>query len=170
LARLLSLPVPDDEGHYAALDDLYHDLCVGPVTPGEVAAWEDHPWVQLITTPEPGWDCDYTTWQTGFSGAVPFVPFRLDPATTKASQSLPDGMRVEVCGEAWVVRDERDLYWCGLIDNCWTDDPNDDPHALSFPTEAEASAAYVQADRMYGERAARHKQALTRLGLTKGQT
>jgi hypothetical protein len=38
--------------------------------------------------------------------------------------------------------------------------------ALSFPTEAEAKAAFAQADRMYGERAARRTAALSRLGLT----
>jgi hypothetical protein len=170
LARLLHLPVPDDDGRYPALDDLYHDLCVGPVAPGEILAWRDHPWVQIISMPQPEWDCDYPTWQAGFGGAVPSVPFRLDPANLGADPDLPDGMRFERYGEAWVVRDERGLYWCGLIDNGWTDDPNDDPPALAFPTEAEARAAYAQADRMYGERAARHQQAMTRLGWIQGQT
>src|SRR5262249_27934395 len=149
LARLLNLPAPDDDGRYPALDDLYHDLCVGPVAPGEILAWREHPWVQIITLPEPEWDCDYPTWQAGFGGAVRSVPFRPDPANLGAGPDLPDGMRVERYGEAWVVRDERGLYWCGLIDNGWADDPNDDPPALlAFPTEAGARAAYVQADRM----------------------
>jgi hypothetical protein len=170
LARLLGLPVPDDEGFYPALDDLYHDLCVGPVAPEQLAAWEEHPWVQRISLAEPGWDCDYLTWQTGFSGAVPPVPFQFHPTNTPIGPDWPDGLRVERWGEAWVVRDDQGFYWCGLIDNSWTEDPDDDLPALAFPTEAEARAAFLQADRMYSERAARHRQALTRLGWLKGQT
>jgi hypothetical protein len=37
--------------------------------------------------------------------------------------------------------------------------------ALTFPTAAEAKAAYAQAARMYDERGQRHKAALSVLGL-----
>ena len=33
LARLLGLPVPDDDGLYPAIDDLYHHLTIGPCSP-----------------------------------------------------------------------------------------------------------------------------------------
>jgi hypothetical protein len=51
-----------------------------------------------------------------------------------------------------------------LTDNCWTDDAND-MFPLTFPTEADARAAYIQAQQMYGERVARREEAMARLGL-----
>jgi hypothetical protein len=166
LARLLGLPVPDDGGLYPALDDQYHGLTVGPCSPDEIAAWEGNPWVQVVGMSEPGWDCDYPTWAASFSQALPPAPFQLTPVTAGAVHELPSGLRVERRGDAWVVRDEGGLYWCGLVENGWTGSPDEeDMPALTFPTEAEARAAYAQADRMYGEREKRHEQAMARLGL-----
>ncbi len=167
LARMLSLPTPDDHGFYPALEDLYHCLTIGPCSPEEIAAWEDNPWVQIIGMCEPGWDCDYKTWAASISRALPPTPFQLAQGTIGAvPESLPGRVKVEGRGDAWVVRDEGGSYWCGLVENCWTDHPNDeDMPALTFPTEAEAAAAYCQADRMYGDRKKRHEQAMAQLGL-----
>lgn len=71
LARLLGLPVPDDHGDYPAIDDLYHELTIGPCSPDEIAAWEDRPWVQVVGLANPEWDCDYPTWMAGFSWDLP---------------------------------------------------------------------------------------------------
>src|SRR5262249_43102201 len=71
LARLIGLPVPNDEGLYQALEDLYHDLHVGPVGPGELDAWENHPWVRFVATSKSHWDCGYATWHKRFSRALP---------------------------------------------------------------------------------------------------
>jgi hypothetical protein len=105
----------------------------------------------------------------GFSGELPTTPFQLTPATAEGDQELPNGVRVERRGDAWVVRDEGGSYWCGLVENGWTDSPDDeDMPALAFPTEAEARSAFAQADRLYEERAKRHGQALAKLGLADG--
>jgi hypothetical protein len=165
LARLIGLPVPDDDGDYPALEDLYHGLYIGPVTPAEIAAWENNPWIQVSWDSEPGWDCDMQTWQTEFGEALPTTCFRVDPATPSASYKLPSGVRVEHSGERWVVRDEQGAYWCGLIDNYWADPPDDDTPPLIFPTELDAKAAFVQACQMYDERSERHKAASARLGI-----
>ena len=74
-------------------------------------------------------------------------------------------MSVERRGEGWVVKDQDGSYWCGLVENGWTSTPDRDMPALTFPTESEAKLAYIQADRMYGEREKRHEQALAQLGL-----
>src|SRR5262249_41816905 len=166
LARLLGLPVPDDDGLYPALDDLYHSLTVGPCSPDEIAAWEDNPWVQVIGMAEPGWDCDYPTWAASFSRALPLTPFQLAPAKAEAVHELPSRVRVERLGDAWVVRDEDGSDWCGLVENGWTRNPDEeDMPALTFPTEAEARSAIAQADQMYEEREKRHGEALAKLGL-----
>ena len=166
LARLLGLPVPDDHGLYPAIDDLYHDLTIGPCSPDDIAAWEDNPWVQVVGLTEPGWNCDYTTWMAGFSQELPPTPFELVPATAEAVYELPSRMSIVRRDDAWVVRDEGGLYWCGLIENGWSSNPDDeDMPALAFPTEAEARSAFAQADRMYGERAKRHEQAVAKLRL-----
>jgi hypothetical protein len=165
LARLLGRPEPDDYGHYATLVDQYHDLTVGPVPAEEFADWEDIPWVDVWWGPEPGWGCDYKRWVSEFGRSLPADPFELHPATTGVEYELPQEIEVERFGESWVVRDEDGSYWCGLIDDLWADAP-DDPitPALSFPTEAEARAAYAQANQMYDERTARHAEAIKRLG------
>src|SRR5205085_1967212 len=96
----------------------------------------------------------------------PPTPFQLAPVTSGEVQELPGALRVERRGDAWVVRDERGSYWCGLVENGWTDDPEEEyMSALTYPTEAEARAAYAQADRMYGDRAKRRRQAMAQLGL-----
>jgi len=165
LARLLGHAVPDDNGLYPALLDRYHDLSVGPVTPDEIAAWESNPWVEVIGSTEPDWECDFTTWHTEFSGTVPTTAFTVLPADPDARYELPDGIRAERSGEAWVVRDERMGYWCGLVENGWTDAPDDSMPALSFLTEADAKAAFVQAEKMYEERSERRAGACERLGI-----
>jgi hypothetical protein len=166
LARLLGLAVPGDDGLYPALDDLYHSLTVGPCSPDEIASWEDNPWVQVIGMAEPGCDCDYPTWAASFSRALPPTPFQLAPVKAEAVHELPSKVKVERRGDAWVVRDEDGSYWCGLVENGWTSNPDEeDMPTLTFPTEAEARSAFAQADQMYGERAKRHEEALARLGL-----
>jgi hypothetical protein len=165
LARLLGRPVPGDDGLYPTLVDLYHDLTVGPVSPDEAAAWDDHPWVQVVGSTEPGWHCDYETWEGEFSRVVPAEPFEVDPAAGGAAAGLPAGVRVERRGDWWVVRADDGSYWCDPTDNGWADDPDDeDLPALAYPTETDARSAYAQADRMYGERAERRAAALARLG------
>jgi hypothetical protein len=157
--------VPDAEGLYPALDDLYHSLTVGPCSPDETASWENNPWVQVIRTTEPDWDCDYPTWAAVLSQALPPSPFRLTPATSEAVHELPDRYSVQRHGEVWVIRDEYGSYWCGLVENGWTSTPDDeDMPALTFPTEAAARSAFTQANQMYGERERRHEEALARLG------
>jgi hypothetical protein len=165
LARLLGLPVPDD-GEYSAIDDLYHHLTVGPCSPDEIASWEDRPWVQVVGLAEPGWDCDYPTWMTNFGRELPPTPFELVPASAEAVHELPSQLSIVRRGSAWVVQDADGSYWCGLVENGWTDNPDDeDMPALAFPSEAEARSAFAQADRMYEERKRRHEQALAKLGL-----
>jgi hypothetical protein len=166
LARLLGLPVPDDHGSYPALADQYHDLVVGPCSPEEIAAWEDNPWVEVVSFSEPGWDCAYPTWAATFSKALPTAPFELSPAPGAADEATPDGISVERHGEGWVVRDEKGWYWCGLVENCWTSEPDEGMPALTFPTEAEARSAYAQASQMYEDREKRHEEALAKLGLS----
>ncbi len=165
LARLLGRPVPDDTGHYPALMDLYHDLVIGPCTPAEIAAWEDHDWIEVHLYSEPAWECNFTTWLADFSAGVPSVPF--DMTATACSEVDSAGqreVRVERFGDAWVIRDERGAFWSDAASNCWTDIPDDEDDALRFSSQAEARAAYLRADRMYAERAARRKAALARLG------
>jgi hypothetical protein len=170
LARLIGLPVPDDDGLYPALEDQFHDLVVGPCSPDEIAAWEGYPWIDVIRMTEPGWDCDYATWAAGFSQALPPTPFQWAPATAESDQVLPNRLKVERRGDTWVVRDEKGWYWCGLVDNGWTDAPDDEGlPALSFPTEREAKAVFAQANRMYEERKRRHQEALAQLGLEEGE-
>jgi hypothetical protein len=169
LARLLGLPVPDDDGLYPALDDQYHSLTIGPGSPDDISAWENNPWVQVIGMAEPKWDCDYRAWAANFSGALPATAFQLTPTMARSVDDFPGRIQCERRGNAWVVRDEHGWYWCDLLDNCWTGNPDDeDVPALSFPTEAEARAAFAQADQMYAERQKRHKQAMARLGSVDG--
>lgn len=166
LARLLDLPVPDDDGLYPALDDVYHNLTVGPCSPEEIASWEDNPWIEVTGMADPGWDCDYPTWAESFSRALPPTPFHLAPAKAEAVHEFPSRMRVERRDDAWVVRDEDGWYWCELVENGWTNTPDDqDTPALTFPAEAEARSAFAQADQMYSERAKRHEEALAKLRL-----
>lgn len=166
LARLLGRPEPGDDGLYPALLDRYSDLVVGPVSDDEAAAWDGHPWVELIRQTEPEWDCDYPMWTERFGGALPAEPFVVAPATPGTVDDLPAGVRLEPSGAGWVVRDEAGAYWCGLVENGWADDPDEAVPALTFPTEADARAAYAQADRLYDERAARHDRALDLIGAT----
>jgi hypothetical protein len=151
--------------------DYYHDLTIGPCSPEESDAWEDHPWIEVIGMTEPGWDCDYATWAAEFQAALPATPFTL-ASSTDAEAALPQAgsewsaqLRVEQSEDGWVIRNECGDYWCDALTNGWTREPDEDPSMLTFSSRAEAIAAYLQAERMYGERAARHELALSRLGL-----
>ena len=164
LARLLDLPVPDDDGLYPTLNDLYHDLFVGPVRPGEADTWADHPWLRVVQAIEPSWDCEIPTWHAEFAGAIPATPFEVPPACAADDIGpLPEDVRVERAGDGWVVRMADGAYWEGLVENGWADAPDEDSPALTFPTEADAVVAFLRANRMYEDRAARHEAALARL-------
>jgi hypothetical protein len=131
--------------------------------PPEVAdAWGNRPWFRVCAT-EPSWDCDLPTWRTEFAGAVPSTPFRVIPAGAEDGGLLPDDVRVERAAGDWMVRMADGSYWDGLVENGWTDMPDAEKHALTFPTEADAVAAFFQANRMYEERAERQEKALDRL-------
>lgn len=165
LARLIGLAVPDDDGLYPALVDLFHDLTVGPVSAEAALDWEGKPWVEVVASTGSGWDCDYPTWVSRFGGALPQSEFEVT-ATPDVHDALPEGFSTEFGGGSWTVRDDRGAYWCGLIENGWTDTPDRDTPALTFGTEEGAVAAFLDADRMYGERTARRTAALARLELS----
>jgi hypothetical protein len=166
LAGLLGLAMPGDDGLYPALDDYFHSLTIGPCSPGNIAKWEENPWIEVIGIADPEWDCDYSSWEANLSQAIPDQPFELTRGLADIGQELPNGLGAERRGESWVVRDADGSYWCGLVENCWSDSPNDESMpALSFPTETEAKSTYIQADRMYRDRVERHRQACVRLGL-----
>jgi hypothetical protein len=166
LARMLGVAVIDDRGLYPFLDDLYHGLAIGPCSEAEIAEWQNHPWVQASGCTTPNWECSYERWMEEFSRVIPSEPFAIDPSSELPSKTLPDGITVAQFHGRWVVRDEHRDYWFGLLDNAWTDSPDEDEPALIFPTAADAMSAYLQADRMYAERAARRQTALKRLGRT----
>lgn len=164
LARLLGLPVPDEDGLYPALDDLYHGLVVGPCSPTEAGAWQESPWVRVVGLTEPGCDCDYATWTVSLSRAVPPHPFELAPPSAGIGPEPPGQVTIERCDDAWVVRDEDGSYWCDLIENGWAAAPADGgTPALTFPTEAAARSGFAQADRMYRERERRRENALAKI-------
>jgi hypothetical protein len=168
LARLLGRPVPDDDGLYPALDDLYHCLVVGPCTRQEIDACANHPWLREVRLCDPEWDCGYQAWVAAFKDAVPASPFTLPTGGLVApggGGNLPGEVRVVQRGGAWVVRDGRGDFWCDALGNGWADSPDEDgTPALAFPSREEAEAAYRKADRMYTERATRHQAAVARLG------
>src|SRR5262249_6881999 len=91
LARLLDLPIPDDDGFYPTLCDLFHDLYVGPVLSKQSAPWSNHAWIEDISKSEPGWDCDFETWESMFSHHIPDTPFQLEPTATSLDYELPSG-------------------------------------------------------------------------------
>lgn len=165
LAKLIGLAVPDNDGLYPALVDLFHDLTVGPVSTEAALAWEGKPWVEFVGSTGPGWDCDYPTWVSRFSGALPSSEFEVT-ATLNVHDALPEGFSTKFDSGNWTVRDDRGAYWCGLIENGWTDTPDEDTPALTFETREAAIAAFFDADRMYGERTARRTAALALLSLS----
>ena|GEM_PF-6359957 len=57
LARMIGVPVIDDNGLYSILDDQYHSLMVGPVPESELTAWEEHSWIRMIGCTTPDWIC-----------------------------------------------------------------------------------------------------------------
>jgi hypothetical protein len=166
LARLIGWPVPGDDGLYPGLDDEYNSLTVGPCSSEEIAAWEKNPWVQEVRMTEPGWECSYQAWMERIGPSLPQTPFQLAPMTAEAVYELPTKLRAERRGKSWVIRDEDGSYWCGLVENCWSDDPDEESMpALTFPTEAEARSAYAQADQLYEDRRKRYEKARVQLGL-----
>ena len=169
LARLLDRPVPDDDGHYSALEDLYHGLTVGRCSQEEANAHADHPWIEVISMAEPDWDCDLTTWITEFRDALPITPFTLktsgQPAAPGAAEGWPENVRFELHGKEWVLRDDYGHFWCDALTNCWAEAGDELMPLLTFPSREEAESAYRQANEMYAEREARRAAALKRLGL-----
>jgi hypothetical protein len=163
LARLLGRPVPNEDGGYSALEDLYHDLTVGPCSEEDIKAYKDQAWIDVSSSTEPRWECDLATWVAEFREAVPTTPFNLNPPrTARVVGDWPNDVRVEQHGNSWVLQDDRGDFWCDVVLNCWTGDPEEG--ILTFPSRGEAEAAYRQANQMYAERAARRKAALLRLG------
>ncbi len=165
LARMLGLPVPDENGFYPYVEDLYHDLRIGPCSAEQQALWADHPWLEIAFNTQPHFDCDYTTWIAEFSSAIPAQPFALGAGQRSIPDVLPNGICAEQREDSWYIRDERMGYWQEILLSCWTDSPDDDDDpALSFSTEEAANSAFLQADRMYSDRVARRKAAFDKLG------
>jgi hypothetical protein len=164
LARLLGLPVPDDDGNYPAIYDLFYGLFSGPCPDDEIDEWLDHPWVQVVAMSKAEWDCDYVTWLREFRPGLPAAPFQFDPEASVVGGPLESEYRFERRGECWVVLDDKGWYWCGLVDGVYSDDPDDDfEPALTFATEADARAARAQANQMYSAREERNKEAMARI-------
>jgi hypothetical protein len=166
LARLLGRPVPDDEGLYPALQDLYHDLFVVPCTQEEIDAWADHPWMCAIAQGDPNGDCTFAVWNELFRNALPAAPFVLPDGgvvPTEGSLNWPDDVQVERYADAWVIRNDLGYYWCDAPGNGWANNPNDEMSVLTFPSREAAEAVYRHANKMYGERAARHDAAMALL-------
>ena len=165
LAKILGLPMTDDEGFYRFLGDEYHDLLVGPCSEQEAAVWEIHPWVRSVGCAELRSDCSYDRWTELFTDDLPDHPYQicLDPVADNAD--LPNGISIERFGSNWVIREKGIGIWCGLIENGWTDAPDQDDPPLTFPTEQQAKSAYLHAEQMYTQRAGRRKVAFEKLGI-----
>lgn len=163
LARLLDRPVPDSNGLYPTLADLYRDLAVGPCSPIALAKWAGHPWVEVVYQFDAAWEIDYPLWEREFAGGLPAAPFDLSRARETVEVEWPEGVRVERGSDGWVVQDEDGAYWCDALHDDWTDEPNDDLPALSFASAEEARAAFLRATRLYTEREARHEVAVARI-------
>jgi hypothetical protein len=162
LARLVGSAVPDDDGLYPALEDLYHELLVGPCTPEQIAGWADHPWLRVIQVDEPVFDCTFTTWVEHFQDKLPGEAFELDRGLSGSPARRliwPEVVQVKRRGDVWVIRNDRGEFWCDALTNCWSDDPDELP-MLTFPSRKAARAAYRHASKMYAERAARHEAAI----------
>jgi hypothetical protein len=166
LARLLDRPVPDDRGLYPTLQDLYHDLFIGPCTREEIEASAKQPWIEVFALGAPEWDCDHATWVAEFRERVPTVPFTLQAAAESGqapeSAAWPEHLRVEQLGADWVIRNDEENFWCDAVNNGWSPDGAHRP-ILTFTSRREAEAAYRQASKMWGERVTRHRAAIARL-------
>lgn len=174
LSRLLGYTVPADNGLYPGLIDYYHDLIIGPCSRKQTKRWDNHPWVHSIEFLITDWDCDYRLWLAELRPAIPDVPFTvlpsLPPASPKTGRpgrpakpsnlTLPVGVQAEQRGTEWVLR-STDGYWLELLSDLWGDSED----VLRFPTEEAARLSYIQALRMYGERASRADAARKRLNL-----
>jgi hypothetical protein len=111
---------PDDNGFYPAFHDLFHGLTVVMEdAERESLEWSLHPWMDEIGVPLGDWDCDYSTWRKHFSDSLPPDAFRVDLQTPAAETDLPAGQQVVPLGGQWVVRDEKNWYWSGLVENGW---------------------------------------------------
>ncbi|QEL15572.1 hypothetical protein [Limnoglobus roseus] len=162
LARLFDRVPPDDRGLYAGLLDNFTGVQVGPMTAEQVAEWAAHPWLEEIAQGSPVWDCSYARWAERLSGRLPGEAFELTAAVPGVAYDLPAGVRAEVLAGKWVIRSGDGSYWVDVIGNGWADAGvfNENISPVEFETEADAKAAYVQADRLYAERAARYRAAV----------
>lgn len=165
LARMLGLPATDEFGCYRLIEDYYHGLRIGPCSAEEITQWENHPWTQLGFCKHIDCDCDYESWTLNFVSSLPKTPYVLDLDPNVGNVELPSGISTELLGSNWVIRDEHAGRWCGLVNNCWTDELDEDNPLLTFATEQDAKLAYLHADQMYSECALRRKSALELLGI-----
>ncbi len=69
-ARLLDMPVPDDDGKYPAFYDRYTGLYFGPCTEEQTEKWQGHPWIEKTSHDQISWDCEYAVWEKNFSAAL----------------------------------------------------------------------------------------------------
>jgi len=165
LARMIGVPVIDDNGLYSILDDQYHGLMVGPMPESELTVWEEHLWVRIIGCTTPEWECDYETWRAELLPLIPTEPFVINPDEKFPVTALPTEITIEQSNGKWVIRDDQHASWSGVLDNCWTDEPNEEDPALEFSSAEEAVSAFLQAQRMYDERAQRYKLVLEKLDI-----
>lgn len=165
LARLVGVPVIDDNGLYPVLDDQYHGLMVGPLPESELMVWEEHPWVQIIGCTTPDWECDYETWRAELLPRIPTEPFTINPDEKFPVTALPAAVTIEQWNGKWVIRDKQHGYWSGMLDNCWTEEPRGEDPALEFSTVEDAASAFLQSERLYDERAQRSELARKQLNI-----
>lgn len=162
LAKLLSYPIPNDEGLYPILYDHFHDISVGRICEEDESQWKDHPWLSFRALLRPIWDCKYEQWVKLFSADLPTTAFSME-LKLPPDEPLPSSVSVVKLNQSWVIK-ENESYWCDLIDNGWTDDPNqEDLPLLTFGSMKEAISVFNQANIMYEERAERNKHTLSQL-------
>jgi hypothetical protein len=148
-----------------ALLDEYHALHVLLEHEDQGDPWFGHPWVDEIGVPDGGWDCTFDVWSTAFAPRLPDDVFRLVLRKEESTDPLAPGIQIEPRGKRWVVRDEQGAYWCEVQGNAWADSSIPDIAPLTFRTAALAKSAYLQASRMYDERAERQAVAYAVLGI-----
>ena len=166
LARYLGEPVPNDDGLFPMLTDLYHDLEIGPCSQDEVEKWWDHPWVDVSESTSPSFDCSYETWSAHFEKLLPVAPMRLELPTTDGADSPKQSSKwiaIEQQPSGWVVRDKDGSYWVDALGNGWSDEPDEEMPALTFASESLARTAFALADQLYDERTIRREYALKQI-------
>lgn len=94
LAILLGLLVSNEDGFFSTLMDLYHDLPVGPITSDVELQWSEHPWVTVIRSTTPGWDCNYDAWCEKVAKSIPNEAFVPNALSLDGDACLPDGVWV----------------------------------------------------------------------------